>query len=79
MRRLRLLFALASTSAAPSPLDSQARDQRHGRRSRRAALLHFRPRQLIFLSYEVAGFKVSDEQKIHLSYKMDASIPRACA
>jgi hypothetical protein len=36
----------------------------------------FVPGQLIFLSYEVAGFKVSDEQKIHLSYKMDVLDPK---
>ena len=32
--------------------------------------------QFIFLSFQVAGYKVADEQKIHLSYKVDALDPK---
>src|SRR5438093_2090163 len=36
----------------------------------------FVPGQLVFLSFEIGGFKVSPEQKIKLSYKVDALDPK---
>ncbi|HUJ21043.1 MAG TPA: hypothetical protein VLX58_05935 [Bryobacteraceae bacterium] len=36
----------------------------------------FVPGQFLFLSFEIAGYKVSPEQKIHLSYKVDALDPK---
>jgi hypothetical protein len=35
----------------------------------------FVPGQFIFLSFQIAGYKVADEHKIHLSYKVDALDP----
>ena len=72
-----LLFALALLRAAPStlsilkPVISDMEDGPGVPPS-----FTFVPGQFIFLSYEVTGFKVSDEQKIHLSYKMDALDPK---
>jgi len=73
-----LLFALAILSAAPStlsilkPVISDMEDGPGVPPS-----FTFVPGQFIFLSYEVAGFTVSGEQKIHLSYKMDALDPKS--
>src|SRR5580704_1195385 len=36
----------------------------------------FVPGQFLFLSFQIGGFKVSSEQKIHLSYKLDAFDPK---
>ena len=36
----------------------------------------FVPGQFIFLSFEIGGYKASDERKIHLSYKVDALDPK---
>src|SRR5262249_313840 len=36
----------------------------------------FVPGQFIFLSFQIGGFKASEEQKIHLSYKVDAFDPK---
>ena len=36
----------------------------------------FVPGQFIFLSFEIGGYKVSDERKIHLTYKVDALDPK---
>jgi len=78
MRRFPLLLlALALLSATPSPLSilkPVISDMEDGPAV--PPTFNFVPGQLIFLSYEVAGFKVSDEQKIHLSYKMDALDPK---
>ncbi len=35
----------------------------------------FVPGQFIFLNFQIAGYKVADERKIHLSYKVDALDP----
>jgi hypothetical protein len=40
------------------------------------AAFTFVPGQFIFLKFQINGFKVSDEQKIHLSYKMEAFDPK---
>ena len=72
-----LLFALALLSAAPSPLSilkPVISDMEDGPAV--PPTFTFVPGQIIFLSYEVTGYKVSDEQKIHLSYKMDALDPK---
>jgi hypothetical protein len=37
----------------------------------------FVPGQFIFLSFEIGGYKASDERKIHLSYKVDALDPKS--
>jgi hypothetical protein len=78
MRKFPLvLFALAPLSAAPSPLSilkPVISDMEDGPAV--PSSFTFVPGQFIFLSYEVAGFKVSDEQKIHLSHKMDALDPK---
>jgi hypothetical protein len=36
----------------------------------------FVPGQFIFLTFEIGGYKVAEEQKIHLSYKVDALDPK---
>jgi hypothetical protein len=36
----------------------------------------FVPGQFIFLTFEIGGYKASDEQKIHLTYKIDALDPK---
>ena len=72
-----LLFALALLRAAPAPfsiLKPVISDMEDGPAV--PPSFTFVPGQFIFLSYEVAGYKVSDEQKIHLSYKTDAFDPK---
>jgi len=72
-----LLFALASLHAAPAPLSVLKlviSDMEDGPAV--PPSFTFVPGQFIFLSYEVTGYKVSDEQKIHLSYKTDAFDPK---
>src|SRR5258708_32045308 len=72
-----LLFALSLLSAAPPPfsiLKPVISDMEDGPGV--PPSFTFVPGQFIFLSYEVAGYKVSDEQKIHLSYKTDAFDPK---
>jgi hypothetical protein len=72
-----LLFALALLFAAPSPLSilkPVISDMEDG--APVPPSFTFVPGQFIYLSYELAGYKVSDEQKIHLSYKMDALDPK---
>src|SRR5689334_14110336 len=78
MRRFPLLlFALALLHAAPSPfsiLKPVLSDMEDGPAV--PPSFTFVPGQFIFLSYEITGYKVSDEQKIHLSYKTDAFDPK---
>lgn len=72
-----LLFALAILSGAPSgltilkPVISDTEDGPPV-----PPTFTFVPGQFMFLSYELTGYKASDEQKIHLSYKMDAFDPK---
>ena len=36
----------------------------------------FVPGQVVFLSFEIGGYKVTDDQHVHLSYKIDAADPK---
>src|SRR5712692_8064292 len=36
----------------------------------------FVPGQVVFLSFEIGGYKVADDQRVHLSYKIDALDPK---
>jgi hypothetical protein len=73
-----LLLALAWTAySAPSPLavvKPAISDLEDGPVI--APAFAFVPGQFIFLSFQIGGFKASEEQKIHLSYKVDAFDPK---
>jgi hypothetical protein len=71
-----LLFAFA-LAAAPTPfaiLKPTLSDMEDGPAV--PPTFTFVPGQFVFLSFEIAGYKVSEDQKLHLSYKVDASDPK---
>ena len=76
--RFALLFALASVAySATAPLailKPSISDMEDGPAV--PATFTFVPGQFLFLKFQINGFKVSNEQKIHLSYKMDAFDPK---
>jgi len=76
--RFAVLFALAlaaySATAPLAILKPSISDMEDGPAV--PAAFTFVPGQFIFMKFQVNGFKVSDDQKIHLSYKMDALDPK---
>jgi hypothetical protein len=76
--QLALLFALAlvaySATAPLAILRPSISDMEDGPAV--PAAFTFVPGQFIFLKFQINGFKISDEQKIHLSYRMDALDPK---
>jgi hypothetical protein len=72
-----VLFAIASLHAATTPLGivkPSVSDMEDGPAV--PSTFTFVPGQFIFLSFEIGGYKASEEQKIHLSCKVDALDPK---
>lgn len=78
MRKIpALVFALAALHAAPPPLSilkPAISDMEDGPAV--PSTFTFVPGQFLFLSFEVAGYSVSGERKVHLTTKVDALDPK---
>src|ERR1700730_13333337 len=78
MRRAFFAFAAAILlHAAPAPLSilkPSISDIEDGPAV--PATFTFVPGQFVFLSFEIGGYKVSSDQKVHISYKVDALDPK---
>ena len=81
MHRFSLVFAAALfLRAAPAPLTivkPAISDLEDGPAI--PATFTFVPGQFVFLSFEIGGYKISPEQKIRLSYKVEAADPKGVA
>src|ERR1051326_8368577 len=74
---LALLAAAILLHAAPAPLSilkPAISDIEDGPAV--PATFVFVPGQFVFLSFEIGGYKVSTDQKIHLSYKVEGLDPK---
>src|SRR5690348_13248398 len=72
-----LLLAFALLHAAPPPLtilNPAISDMEDG--ATVPPTFTFVPGQFLFLTFDIAGYKVSGEQKVHLTVKVDAFDPK---